>query len=306
MKKNNVLLKLTAAAAAIGGIYAFSDYIYKVSSKPHEHNGANDFDPSITEGREFVRNHPDRLDTFIESFDELMLHASFIPAKEPSHNYCILVHGIWDNHEGNGIYARHYLEQGFNCLLPDNRGFGKSQGEYIGYGLDDSLDIIEWISWLIDKDPQTRIFLHGMSMGAATVLMASGAKLPENIKGIIADSSYTTLREQFASAYRTMNVSFIPIPPALALSKLIIRIRSGFDIDDVKPIEAVAKSQTPILFIHGDNDTFIDPHMCSRLYEAASCPKQYCMILGAGHIEGVVKDPTAYWTKVDSFIKKYL
>ena len=84
MKKKNPLLKLSACAAIIGGTIAFGQYIYKVSSKPHEHNGANDFDPLITRGREFIRNHPDRSDVLIESFDELMLHASFIPSKENS------------------------------------------------------------------------------------------------------------------------------------------------------------------------------------------------------------------------------
>ncbi len=306
MKKKNTLLKLSAAIAAIGGIYAFADYIYKVSSKPHEHNGTNDFDPAITEGREFVRNHPDRTDTFIETFDLKKLHASFIPAKGHDHNYVILVHGIWDNHEGNGIYAKHYLEKGFHCLLPDNRGFGMSEGEYIGYGYDDSLDIMEWIYWINRNDPHAKIILHGMSMGAATVLMASGEPLPENVVGIIADSSYTTLREQFAASYRIVAGSMVPIPIALAISRLIIRIRSGFDINDVSPLEAVTRSVTPTLFMHGDDDTFIDPHMCSRLYEAAACKKQYCMILGAGHIEGVVKDPTNYWNKVDAFINKCL
>ncbi len=306
MKKTNPLIKLSAFAAVAGGLYAFGNYIYKISSKPHEHKGANDFDPLITEGRKYIRNHPDRSDLYIESFDELKLHASFIPAREESHDYVILVHGIWDNHESNGIYARHYIERGFNCLLPDNRGFGESEGAYIGYGLDDSLDILEWISLLRDKDPDARIILHGMSMGAATVLMCSGARLPENVKGIIADSAYTTLREQFAASYRIVSGSLIPIPLALAISRIVIRIRSGFDINEVSPIEAVKKSVTPILFMHGDNDTFIDPHMCSRLYEAASCPRQYCMILGAGHIAGVVVDPDNYWTKVDAFCDKYL
>ncbi len=306
MKKTNPLIKISAFAAVIGAAIAFGNYLYKVSSKPHEHGGSNDFDPLITEGRNFIRNHPDKKDIYIESFDELKLHASYIPASEQTHNYCVLVHGIWDNHESNGIYARHYLEKGINCLLPDNRGFGESEGEYIGYGLDDSLDILEWIHRIIDKDPDARIILHGMSMGAATVLMCSGAKLPENIKGIVADSAYTTLREQFAASYRIVAGAYVPIPIALAISRIIIRLRSGFDIYDVSPIDAVKKSVTPILFIHGDNDTFIDPHMCSRLYEAAGCPKQYCMILGAGHIAGVVVDPDNYWAKVDSFCDKYL
>lgn len=305
MSKNNFLLKLGAFSAFIGGVYAFSNYIYKISSVPHQHTDDDqDFDPSITEGRMFVRNHPDRQDMYVDSFDGLKLHASYIPTEDGNHRYVILIHGIWDNHETNGIYARYYLDNGINCLLPDLRGFGKSEGKYIGYGYHDRLDIMKWIEWIIDRDPDARIILHGMSMGSATTLMTTGEKLPENVKGAIADSAYSTLREQFAHTYKSFKGSVIPVPIALGLARCIIYLRSGYDINVVNPIEAVARSKTPTLFIHGDDDTFIDPQMCSRLYEAAKCPKQYCLILGAGHIEGVVRDPVTYWAKVNSFLNK--
>lgn len=305
MKKKNIFLKLSALFAVVGGALALGDHIYKLSSDPHEHEDHSGEDPLITRGREFVRNHPFKTDLFIESYDELKLHACLIPAQTHTHRYVILVHGIWDDNEGNGIFARHYLNQGISCLLPDNRGFGKSEGSYIGYGLDDSLDIMEWIYYILDKDPEASIILHGMSMGAATVLMAGARNLPKNVKCIISDSSYTTLREQFAATYKTLKGSFIPIPFVLFLSRIMIKLRSGFDINDVSPIEAVTESSTPTLFIHGDNDHFIDPQMCSRLYEAATCPKQYCMILGAEHIQGVLADPTNYWNKIDAFVKKF-
>ena len=164
---------------------------------------------------------------------------------------------------------------------------------------------MEWIYYILDMDPEASIILHGMSMGAATVLMAGARNLPKNVKCIISDSSYTTLREQFAATYKTLKGSFIPIPIVLFLSRIMIKLRSGFDINDVSPIEAVTESSTPTLFIHGDNDHFIDPQMCSRLYEAAACPRQYCMILGAEHIQGVLADPTNYWNKIDAFVKKF-
>lgn len=305
MNKKNTLVRLSVITAIMGGVAAFSEYIYRISSVPHQHTDESpDFDPLITEGRMFVRNHPDLQDMYIKSRDDLRLHAAFIKAKEESHNYVLLIHGIWDNHEANGIYAKHYLEKGFNCLLPDLRGFGNSEGKYIGYGLHDRTDILDWISWIIKKDPDAKILIHGMSMGAATTLMVTGTHLQDNVKGAIADSAYTTLREQFAATYKRFKGSFVPIPLALALSRIVILIRSGFDINDVSCIDAVRNSKTPTLFIHGDDDTFIDPHMCSRLYEAASCPKQYCIILGAKHIEGVVRDPVNYWNKIDNFISK--
>ena len=305
MAKKNRIATLGIFSALFGGAYAFANYLYSISMVPHQHtDDTKDFDPSITENRIFVRNHPDRQDMYIEAIDQIKLHASYIPAAGNSHRYAIIIHGIWDNHESNGIYARHYLEKGVNCLLPDLRGFGKSEGKYIGYGYDDRLDILEWIYWIIKKDPEATILLHGMSMGSATTLMTTGEKLPSNVKAAIADSSYTTLYEQFARTYKLFKGSFIPVPIALFIARVIIRIRAGYDIKDVSPIKAVARSTTPTLFIHGDNDTFIDPQMCSRLYEAASCPKQYCLILGAEHIECVVKDPVNYWGKIENFLSK--
>ena len=307
MSKKNTFLGLGIFTALFGGAYAFGNYIYQISTVPKQHtddDDGRDFSPVITKGRRFVRNHERRQDMYINSMDQLRLHASYIPAKDESHRYVILIHGIWDNHEANGVYAEHYLEKGINCLLPDLRGFGQSEGKYIGYGYDDRLDIMEWIYWIIKRDPEAKIILHGMSMGAATTLMTTGEKLPENVKGAIADSAYSTLKEQFAATYKSFKGSFVPVPIALGLARLLILLRAGYDINKVRPIDAVQKSSTPTLFMHGDNDVFIDPHMCSRLYEAAECPKQFCMILGAGHIEGVVKDPTNYWNKIASFLMK--
>ena len=305
MSKKHTLVKLSAFTAILGGIYAFSNYIYKFSSVPRQHTDDDaDFDPAITEGRKFIRNHPDRQDIYVKAVDDIQLHACYIKAGGDSHKYVILLHGIWDNHEGNGVYAKHYLEKGFNCLLPDLRGFGKSEGSYIGYGFDDRMDTKKWIYWIREKDPNASIVIHGMSMGAATTLMTTGEYLPGNVKAAISDSSFSTLREQFANSASQVIVNVLPVPVSLFLARIMIRLRSGFDINDVDCLAAVTRSRIPTLFIHGDDDTFVDPHMCSRLYEAAKCPKQYCMILGAKHIEGVVRDPVNYWNKVDAFLEK--
>jgi alpha-beta hydrolase superfamily lysophospholipase len=305
MAKKNGIIKLGIFTAFLGGIYAFSSYIYKVSSVPEQHADKDgDRDEVVTKGRMFVRNHPDRQDMFIDAIDQIKLHASFIPAKEESHKYVVLIHGIRDNAEANGVYAKEYLEKGINCLLPDLRGYGKSEGKYIGYGYDDRLDIIEWIYWIIKRDPDASIAIHGMSMGAATTLLVTGENLPKGVKAAIADSAYTTLREQFINTYKSFKIPVIPAAAAIFLARIMILLKSGFDINSVNPIEAVKRSTTHTLFTHGDDDTVIDPQMCSRLYEAARCPKQYLMILGAEHIQGVAKDPENYWKKIWAFLDK--
>ena len=305
MSKKNSVVKLGIFSAILGGAYALTNYIYKLTSVPVQHTDESpDYDKAVTAGRMFIRNHKNKQDMYIDSIDQLKLHATYIPTENNSHRYVILVHGIKDNHEYNGIYAQYYLSLDVNCLLPDLRGFGKSEGKYVGYGLDDRLDIMEWIYWIIKRDPQASILLHGMSMGAATVLMTTGEHLPANVKAAISDSSYSTLKKQFAKTYKTMKGAVLPASLVVAIARFIIFIRSGFDINDVRPLDAVTKSKTPTLFRHGDEDSVIDPLMCSRLYEAAKCEKQYCMILGSEHIRGVVTDPTNYWGKIRSFLSK--
>ncbi len=305
MSKKNLFVGISAFAALFGGVYAFSNYLYNLSAIPTQRTDEDtDFHPDITSGRMFVRNNANCQDMYIDAIDEIRLHACFIPSTTPSDKYVILIHGIWDNHESNGIYAKHYLDKGFNCLLPDLRGFGLSEGNYVGYGLDDRLDIMEWIYWIIKRNPKAEIILHGMSMGAATTLMTTGENLPENVKGAVSDSSYSSLTEQFLSVYKYYLPVFVPKKLTLAILRYTIILRAGFDIKEVSPVEAVARSKTPTLFIHCDDDKFVSPSMCSKLYEAANPPKQYCMILGAGHIEGVVHDPDNYWGKIDGFIEK--
>ena len=93
---------------------------------------------------------------------------------------------------------------GMNVVLPDLRGHGKSEGTYVGYGYHDRLDLIIWIDRVLGIDPDAVIILHGISMGAATVMMATGEKLPSNIKACIEDAGFSTALEEFAHVYSTL------------------------------------------------------------------------------------------------------
>src|SRR5690625_1658138 len=97
-----------------------------------------------------------------------------------------------------GKYAKIYYDLGFNILLPDARGHGESEGDYIGYGWHDRLDYLDWLTWLIEDKGADEIVVHGNSMGAALVLMLSGEDLPDEVKAIVADSGYSTVKAELA------------------------------------------------------------------------------------------------------------
>ena len=204
-----------------------------------------------------------------------------------------------------GQFAQVYHDvYGMNVVLPDLRGHGKSEGTYVGYGYHDRLDLITWIDRILGIDPDAVIILHGISMGAATCMMATGEKLPSNVKACIEDAGFSTAIEEFAHVYSTLKQK----PPIssdvlLPILRQIGKVRAGYDLNDAAPIEAVKRSVTPTLFIHGEADKFIPCSMMYKLFEAAACEKMCMVVPGADHVMSVVKDPEGYWAKVEMFLR---
>ena len=132
-------------------------------------------------------------DAYITSGDGLRLHAKVFRA-ENERAAVLLFHGYRSDYGyfDFGAVIRKYLEKGISLLLVDQRSHGKSEGKYIGFGIKERGDCLLWAA------EATRIFaglplvLEGLSMGATTVLMASGDDLPPEVKGIIADCGFTS------------------------------------------------------------------------------------------------------------------
>ena len=193
---------------------------------------------------------------------------------------------------------------GYNILIPDLRSHGLSEGNYIGMGWDDRLDIIKWINTILNDDPDAEIVLHGVSMGASTVLMVSGEEIPSNVKAIIADCGYTSVWDEFS--YQLDNLFSLPPFPIMNVSSLVAKIKAGYFLGDASAIKQVKNSKTPILFIHGDEDDFVPYYMMDELYDATNSEKEKLTIKNAGHAKASEIDPETYWTTVSNFINKYI
>ena len=126
---------------------------------------------------------------------ELKLHAYEIMNK--SNIWAIVVHGYYGQGKDMIYYAKEYCNRGYNVLMIDLRGHGQSEGDYIGMGWHDRLDLIDWINYLVSKNSNCEIILHGVSMGAATVMMATGEELPNNVKIAIEDCGYSSIWDEF-------------------------------------------------------------------------------------------------------------
>lgn len=216
-------------------------------------------------------------------------------------DWVIILHGYRSNPESVISVGMHFSEKGYNVLIPYMRATGESEGEYIGMGWLDKEDLKCWIDLIIEQNRNSNIILHGSSMGAATVLMASGDTLPNNIKAIIEDSGYTSVWNIFASeAKARFN---LPAFPVLNMFEVVANYRAKYDIKEASALEQVKKASVPILFIHGDNDDFVSEYMCEQLYESANCKKDKLIIHGAGHTESRYKELDIYYSKIFDFIK---
>ena len=301
------LAVFTGVCAGAGALAGAAGHFYKAALTPKKADPGIDSDPMEKEyaaGRRWVKRHPLRDDVYIRSDDALQLHASFIPATDRNVRWYVLcVHGYGDISGSMGLYARVYRDQyGMNVLLPDLRGHGLSDGNYIGMGYDDRRDLLRWIDWILERDADARIILHGISMGAAAVLMTTGEKIPSQVVAAVSDSSYTSAMDIFAAVYKTRKEAVIPAPVMLEALRGMALVRAGFDIAKASPVEAVARSSTPTLFIHGQADRLVPPEMMPALFKAAACPKAFLWIPEAAHVKSVCADPETYWSKVEKFL----
>ncbi len=314
MKKKTTfgLLGLAAAGAgAAGGLAALGNYLYGQMMVPRVREAwAEEPNPVQAEGRLWARNMEGFREAGIQAADGLLLWGAVAPGAPDCHRWAICVHGYHDTYESMGAIARHYNAQGWHVLLPDQRGHGRSEGDYVGWGYDERLDLVGWCHYVIRRDPEAEILLHGVSMGAATVLMATGGALPRQVKAAVSDCAYTSIEAEarhVLARYHDVLPTKVPLPAGLLFSvlrKTALR-RAGFDLRDAAPIRAVARSSTPTLFVHGVEDDFVPASMMGKLYQAARCPKAFLWVPGAGHAQAVGTDPELYWTAVSTFLRDY-
>lgn len=253
-----------------------------------------------TEKAEEWSNSIEQKNVEITAKDGIKLKGTEYIVDTENNKWAIVLHGYRSSPKSVLTIGEHFSKEGYNVLIPNMRGCGESEGKYIGMGWLDKDDLQDWIKLIVEHNENSEIILHGSSMGAATVLMASGDNISSNVKAIIADSGYTSVWDIFASeAKKRFN---IPKFPVLNMFQVVAQIRAGYNIKKASALDQVKKSKTPILFIHGNADDFVPEYMCEQLYEAANCKKEKLIIEGAGHTDSKYKEPEIYYNKIFEFI----
>ena len=239
----------------------------------------------------------------IQSFDNLKEFATYFLPTASSHKWAILVHGYGRDQTYAFDYAEEYLKHGYNVLTPDLRASGTSEGIYLTMGAFESQDVVKWAEKIVERDPQAKIILHGVSMGAATVLMADELQ-PPNVVAVVEDCGYTTAYEMFAAQMK--KIFGLPEFPIMNFVDAVSKIETGVAVSDAAPIISVENSKIPTLFIHGDADKLVPFEMLDKLYNASSAPvKEKFVVEGAGHADAKKTDPPKYFQRVFNFIDRY-
>lgn len=261
-------------------------------------------DPHIEKNLPWLKQqHFENLE--ITSHDGLKLKAKLLKSNLDTDKVLIAVHGYRSyNLKEYAYYIKFYHDLGFHILMPDNRAHGESEGTYIGFGWLDRLDCIQWIHKMkeyFDKDLQ--IVLHGISMGSATVLMASGEELPSDVKCIISDCGFTSVLDEFEHELKQAH-----IPPALILptATLLSKKRVGYSFKEASTINQVKKSKTPTLFIHGDQDDFVPTYMVYDLYNACAADKDLLIVEGAKHAQSYLVNQELCEKTIIEFMSQYV
>lgn len=194
-------------------------------------------------------------------------------------------------------------ELGHNILLIDQRAHGESEGRTITFGIRERFDILDWAAYASERFPGVAIFLVGISMGGASVLMASGEPLPPAVVGVIADCPYSSPRDIICSVIRMMHLS-----PRVAypLVRTSARLFGGFSLSSCTALDAVRKSPVPLLLLHGEEDRLVPCGMSRDLAAAAEGTATLYTFPGADHGMSFMSDPPRYRAAVLDFCSRCL
>jgi fermentation-respiration switch protein FrsA (DUF1100 family) len=237
----------------------------------------------------------------ITSFDGLTLWGNYYEYA-PGAIVEIMFHGYRGNAKRDlcgGV--QRCFKLGHSALIVDQRCSRRSDGSVITFGINESQDCLDWVNFAIQHfGPDVRIILTGISMGAATVMIAAGEDLPKNVIGVLADCGYTSAKDIICKVIRQMK-----FPPKLfyPFVKLGAKIFGGFDLERTSPIEAMKRCKVPVIFFHGETDNYVPCSMSLENYNACTARKKLVTVPLADHGLSIMFDPTGYRAAMKEFFE---
>lgn len=213
-----------------------------------------------------------------------------------SHSYMILLHSLTTSVEDMASYAYHFYDLGFNIYIPDYiEGF-------CTMGINESGMVFNMINSIVEEDSKASVFVFGIGTGGATAILTCVNALPNNVKGVIADSTYSDAGELFKENIK--DVYGVSAYPRLWISSAYVKLTRGWSFSEAQLLSAARGSEKPILYIHGTEDSVVPVNQSNELFEVTRAKgSDHVTIHGADHLQGLNTDSEKYWREVDEFIR---
>lgn len=311
-----ILILLTLLSVIILGIILAIFFLFLlpyICYKKTFYSKNSDKDPTILPKDDIYVKHKDiilkdisdarklnPIDLEIESFDGLKLHAKYYEYDKDS-PIEIMFHGYRGNAErdlSTGVKRAALCKR--SVVLVDQRASGNSEGHVISFGINERFDCAMWAKYVCKKFGEHRkIILTGISMGAATVLMASNLELPKNVIGILADCPYNKPKDIIIKVVKDMHLSPKVFYPFI---KLGAKLYGHFDLEASSPVESVKETSIPVILIHGTSDDYVPCHMSEKLYDSCVSKKKLVTIEEGEHGTSYLKDPDKYIKELEEFV----
>lgn len=240
----------------------------------------------------------------IEANDGIRLVGHWYPC-ENAKRIIIAMHGWRSGWSRDfGMIAPFWKANGCSVLFAEQRAQGESGGEYMGFGLLERYDCKKWIDWVMEADTSdTPIYLAGLSMGATTVLMTGGLELPARVHGIMADCGFTSAHDIWKHvAEENLHLHYGLYASA---ANDLCKKKVGIGAKDYSSVDALRNCKTPVLFIHGTDDSFVPVEMTYENYKACASEKHLFVVPGAEHALSYCVDQAGYEQTVREFWREH-
>ncbi len=238
-------------------------------------------------------------DVFITSPDGLKLQGRYYHTRDGA-PLQIMFHGYrshpWRDCAGGFILAK---KTGFNVLVTEQRSHVRSDGKVITFGILERQDCLAWAEYAASRFGDVPIVLTGLSMGAATVLMAVDLALPKGVCAIVADCPYDSPKNIIRKVCRDLK---LPDRLCYPFIRLGARLFGGFSLESASAEKAVQNTQIPILLLHGEDDRFVPCSMSKNILSCCKGSAQLHTFPDAGHGLCYMVDPLRYEAVVVRFL----
>ena len=308
-----MIFELTAGAAAAGGLLG-SLYAYRVAYHSPKKGREDEYllptEEQYASSLEIMRGCIDLLRKV--PYEPVQIHSEdgkLLFGRYYHRNHHAPVQIQFHGYRGSAMRdfcggAQLALKMGHNVLLVDQRAHGKSEGGTITFGVRERLDCLRWCRYARRRfGPKRPLILAGVSMGAATVLMASELPLPNTVQAILADCPYSDQKRIIGKVAKERGMPAIPSVVACTAGAMIY---GRFRLGQTSPLEAVKRTKIPILLLHGEDDRFVPCDMSRELFAACASPKRLETFPGAAHGTSYLSDPDRYERVVREFLQEHV